>query len=708
MSTYKSLVSGARDYDREKKLDLLADLEHEIAMSEREKDKALARERLESHKAQLELEITAYKAQQQMARTLVETKGRLKGKELDVYQRSADSWNDAFIRLATLGAGKADAYFGRIKAGLVSRGPVDNSQELVAIRDAYRNVDVTAPEVLEHYRKLAGAYGKDWVHENLPDLTWAAGAEKGRRDKAVALIRMPIEKPDVELDVDEFLELTAPRISAAPPDGEVAAESGYIDDLKARRDRLEKELGSGAGAAGVDRLGGLTVDQAHAILSDPKFRAWAQDRGFKLGSKLGSGAYTFGKDDVKALRVAARQQMGKHTLYGGEPLEAGVFDVEEDVPVNLKAVLQPAPTPARVLTGGDVDGKDTVVYEHLPGGDIVRHDLVLGSADTIRKGGAGWTTPEQKAAYEADVGDSTPAIVGEKGGTALTIDEIKVRGKGGLDTTGLTDVESELTMPVAPPIKQEKKTTQVSGRRMALPFGGDPERDMQVLTDEGLVTLYRESKDKPWTVKERAPAPPKFGLLARRTKGDVAMLPPQVDTEPDSEVPLTHVQDVTPMKGKVVAALDLLKKKAPEVVIEETKVAAPTTGKPVSAEAMSALFSKEQEASDLDEEMRSIARKHAKNIEEQATKMVPYGVREAERTIDLTRAGGTLPPPVAERTPTDEAFRKLSAGATPQESVQGIQMTPVERVKMLRDLRRAKREADASLEREQAEVRGQM
>jgi hypothetical protein len=53
MSTYKSIVQGARDYDREKKLDLLADLEHEIAVSEREKDKALARERLESHKAQL-------------------------------------------------------------------------------------------------------------------------------------------------------------------------------------------------------------------------------------------------------------------------------------------------------------------------------------------------------------------------------------------------------------------------------------------------------------------------------------------------------------------------------------------------------------------------------------------------------------------------------------------------------------------------------
>ena len=442
-----------------------------------------------------------------LMQTLIQNEGRMSVAQMQAAAADIRNIRDNYARMLAGNEARARAAMSRIEAGIAARDPALARDQAPAYRAAVvaaqaASLDPKDPAswlVYQDYQRrfpaeTAAAFPAAWVSEaqaanasqqaQLASLNNAASGAAGGRLDTTGLIRT----------LQQLDTLSGPQ-----PTMESARAQTLSPERQARIAQLEQQVGAleeqvgGVAKAGTTApgVGGLTQAEAEGMLTDPRFRAWAESRGYKLGEVRDTG-YVMGPQDIAALRAASREaSTGRPALLRGGALPG-------DEVAFQAATTRPADAPQVVLGKLDSTGQYLASgYIVYPDGRVDVADFANGDSSPLRLADGSWAptvTPDQAKAYnDARAANGASTLLHPETKRPLTYTEMVARiGSGGLD---LDAVETSETPPAGATAFED-----VRGRVMPPRLGDDPAVTRRILTPDGTtIATYTKGEDGNWT-----------------------------------------------------------------------------------------------------------------------------------------------------------------------------------------------------------------
>lgn len=526
----------------EQKLILLRQLYDAIDTAQRTGDTAA----LKVYQEQMEAYNNAAQQRARLLQTITETQGRLSVEQMRTAAADVRNIRDNYSRLLAGNQSRAEAMRRQVESSIAARDPNLIRDDPAAYRESVLRAvvamldpsDPASAVVLDYYASSPGWGGEGAVKAaasaaGRPDLLNQARAARGTQARQMEeLAGLEAQVGSGKVDAGAATAVLQqpppgmPTLAAAREEADSPERRERVATLEAQVDALERQIGGVVQAEATDaKLGGLTREQAQAVLQDPRFRAWAESRGYKLGEMRDTG-YAISPGDIAALRGATRE----FSTGRPNPLRGGSRP-GETVTTQVRST---APATAPQFTGVRLSEDETAIvdgYLTYPDGSVERVNLATGEATPLRDASGRWLgTPSDADAYKRDVAaNGLETLTHTETGAALSRAEILARRNNAglpLEAVGFSDTPPAGTDTYA----------DTPGRVLPPRLGDDPRLTRRVLLSDGttVAVLRRDGPTSDWRRDPAEDIPYGYRGILRRPEqeqvvGDISLRRPSAD-----------------------------------------------------------------------------------------------------------------------------------------------------------------------------------
>ena len=639
----------------------------------------------------------AQKAKARLLQSIMEGENRLTQEQIKQAGANARTLMETQARLLATYGSRGRAKYESVARAVYGADPIRGDNDQPGYRTAVllklADLDPTDPATKLAIEAAMAAYGMS--ESNLPNSTRRtysaasasyAEAIKAQQDMA-ALARAAstgeLTAEEVRAKVDALPDMVPPSLSAKT--AEVAGNTD-LDAIKAKIAEVEASIASVENPEAT--VGGMPAIAAYAIMQDPSFRAWAESRGFKLGEERDIG-YVPRMGDYAAMAAAARELAGGPVLRKGKEGGTVMYQVVKPEDAGVESSLK------YDGTGNVSDGW----FVH-PNGVIVRVDAATGKTTIVQQGGK-WSSPAERAAWEAQKKESPP-VPRMYGGAALTDVEFQ-RLQGQPIYADQFDLGSEPGMG---------SYVDVQGIEQPIRLGDDPDKTRRIRTETGAIVTLKKDDNGDWTMAEasdwsniKKPPEPEYSRATkaetRRWEERIAQLP----GEPGKEAAPAAEPSRPPGFFARVASKVRSQRKGDEVTEAGGSAVSPAVPVPVASAAAPSLSTPivvtPEEETAAPAYTRALAGM-AKDKSGRPLGVTPeteaaqhaLAIAQADRALAATRGGPPIAKPATpEQDKTARVQQMLQQGATPREVLKATEgdMRVQDRLRKLRELRKQKK-----------------